>query len=223
MSGRLQALVLVGCAIVLVALAMPTIEMARRQARQMQSNNNLKQLGLAFHNYLDTYKRFPLGADFDDLGPKHDWFTRLMPYIEASSLYNRIDMNVAWEHPFNSHLFQREYGCVINPQIDWRATAEGYALLHYFGNPNIVHRNSQIKLVDLPAGQSQSWLASEIGEGFQPWGYPFNWRSLSQTVSSQIQQPTLWKGAIQVCRADGSVKNRWLLSKVCYPIAQFPV
>ncbi len=205
MSGRLQALVLVVCCILLLALAMPNIEMGRQAARQMQSKNNLKQLGLAFHNYLATHKRFPLGADFDDLGPKHGWFTRLMPYIEASSLYNRINMDVAWEHPFNSYLFQRQYGCVLNPQIDWRATAEGYGLLHYFGNPSIVHRNSQVKQDDLTSGLSNSWLVSEIGEGFQPWGYPFNWRSLSQTVASQSREPTLWKEAIQICRADGSV------------------
>lgn len=205
MSRRLQILVLVVCGILLLAIALPPIETGRQAARQMQSRNNLKQLGLALYSYHDTYRHFPLGADADALGPKHGWFTRLMPYIEASSLYNRIDMNVAWEHPFNGHLFQREYGCVFNPQFDWRATREGYGLLHYTGNPSIVHRNSQVRQDDLTAGLGHSWLVSEIGEDFHPWGYPFNWRTLSQTVASQSQRPTLWQGALQVCRADGSV------------------
>lgn len=205
MSGRWQILVLVACGILLLAIALPFVETARRTARQMGSSNNLKQLGLAFYNYHDTHRHFPLGADADDQGPKHGWYTRLMPYIEASSLYSRIDKNVGWEHPFNSHVFQHEYGCAFNPQVDWRATDEGYGLLHYMGNPSIVHRNSQVRQDDLTAGLSHSWLVSEIGEGFHPWGYPFNWRTLSQTAVSQTQNPTLWNGALQVCRADGSI------------------
>lgn len=85
MSGRLQILVLVACGILLLAIAFPSIEIGRQAARQMQSHNNLKQLGLAFHSYLDTYRQFPLGADADDLGPKHGWYTRLMPYIVERS------------------------------------------------------------------------------------------------------------------------------------------
>lgn len=187
-------------------MLLPWMEQGRQSARRMQSANNLKQLALAFANYEAAFRRFPIGADEDASGAKHGWYTRLMPYIEASSLYNRVNFDLPWDHPFNSFLFKREYGFAINPQIDWIATSDSFGLLHYFGNPRIVHRDSNVKISDLSAGTNHTWIGSAIGQRFHPWGYPFNWRSLSQIVSDQNSEPTLWQGAIQICYADGSLR-----------------
>ena len=60
---------------------------ARQDARRLQSKNNLKQLGLAFHNYHDVYKQFPIGAYVRPDGTAiHGWIIRLVPYLESSPL-----------------------------------------------------------------------------------------------------------------------------------------
>lgn len=206
MSRAWRWFVLSTCLLFLASLLLPWMEQGRQSARRMQSANNLKQLALAFANYEASFRRFPIGADEDENGAKHGWYTRLMPYTEASSLYDRVDFNLPWDHPFNSFLFKREYGFAINPQIDWKATSDSFGLLHYFGNPRVVHRNSNVQISDLSAGTNHTWIGSEIGQRFHPWGYPFNWRRLSQIVSDQKSSQTLWYGAIQICYADGSTR-----------------
>lgn len=197
--------VLIVCLLLLAGLLLPFMEQARKAARKMQSENNLKWLGLAFANYNDTYRHYPIGADGDSDEAKHGWYTRLMPYIESSSLYVRIDQDFPWDHLFNAHLFQRAYGPSLNPQIDWKFTSESYGLLHYFGNPRIVHRNNSVREEELSTGLSHTWIGSEINQRFQPWGYPFNWRSLTEIAAEQHAKPILWNGEFQVCYADNSV------------------
>ncbi len=61
-------------------------------ARFTQSKNNLKQIGLALHNYHDTVDALPRGGTYDEAGrPLHSWQTFLLPYVEEQPLYDNID------------------------------------------------------------------------------------------------------------------------------------
>ncbi len=199
--------VLVVACSILLTLLLIAVRQARMATRRMASSNNLKQLGLGMLNYQAAYKKFPIGADFDSRGAKHGWFTRICPYLEASSLYNRIDQRFGWEHPLNNYLFKVDYSCGQNPQIAWTSTTEGFGLTHYMANPNVVHRSSAVREADLLHGASQTWLVSEIGQRFQPWGYPFNWRSMESIVTDQRADKPLWCGVFQFVYADGSVRE----------------
>jgi len=87
-----ELLVVIAIIGVLVALLLPAVQQAREAARRMQCTNNLKQFGLAVHNYADTYNVFPPkrsgppGCDFGNGGFGSGWM-RLMPFYEQSALY----------------------------------------------------------------------------------------------------------------------------------------
>ncbi len=97
-----ELLTVIGIIGLLVALLLPSVQMAREAARRMQCQNNLKQIGLAIHNYHDAYSHFPSGymSRFDssgnDLGPGWGWAAAILPELEQSALYDQIryDRNI---------------------------------------------------------------------------------------------------------------------------------
>src|SRR5580693_8105777 len=100
----IELLVVIAIIAVLVSMLLPAVQQAREAARRSQCRNNLKQIGLALHNYEGSYRVFPPGyVDFNfnpnntpdtDLGPGWGWATFLLPYMDQSPLYNQINFNV---------------------------------------------------------------------------------------------------------------------------------
>ena len=98
-----ELLVVIAIIGILVGLLLPAVQAAREAARRMQCSNNLKQLGLAMHNYHDAYNRFPMSAtakrdvtglnptSYRDLGWSTTWTMAILPYIEQGNLWNRWD------------------------------------------------------------------------------------------------------------------------------------
>lgn len=76
---------------ILIALLLPAVQQARAAARRTQCQNNLKQIGLALHNYHDTARCFPFGLG--GTGPKYSALSQLLPYFEQSNLYSDIDFS----------------------------------------------------------------------------------------------------------------------------------
>ncbi|MCL6504441.1 MAG: DUF1559 domain-containing protein [Pirellulales bacterium] len=103
-----ELLVVIAIIGVLVALLLPAVQAAREAARRASCNNNLKQLGVALHNYHDAYNRLPMnyivwdntqGGNGDLRG---SYLVRLLPYIEQGGpLYERIDFRV-WNFDQNN-------------------------------------------------------------------------------------------------------------------------
>lgn len=88
-----ELLVVIAIIGVLIALLLPAVQQAREAARRMQCTNNEKQLGLALHNYHDTYNAFP--AAWIHRGPagsaNYGWATSILPFIEQAPLYDALE------------------------------------------------------------------------------------------------------------------------------------
>ena len=84
---------------ILIALLLPAVQAAREAARRMQCANNMKQIGLALHNYLAAYNAFPPGewrwstvqASRGSSGTAGNWATAILPYLELQTLYDQLD------------------------------------------------------------------------------------------------------------------------------------
>jgi prepilin-type N-terminal cleavage/methylation domain-containing protein len=96
----IELLVVIAIIAVLIALLLPAVQQAREAARRTQCKNNLKQIGLAFHNYHDTHSVLPpqgtndgvtLVAPITPLPPSFSWGTFILPFIDQAPLYNQIN------------------------------------------------------------------------------------------------------------------------------------
>jgi prepilin-type N-terminal cleavage/methylation domain-containing protein len=89
----IELLVVIAIIAILIALLLPAVQQAREAARRAQCKNNLKQLGLALHNYESSHSAFPLGrVNYPKVFSAH---AQLLPYLDGSNLYNLIDFNTA--------------------------------------------------------------------------------------------------------------------------------
>jgi len=100
----IELLVVIAIIASLIALLLPAVQQAREAARRTQCRNNLRQLGLAMHNYHENHRSFPPGviARTDDLSKGlHSGLTLMLPMLDQSTIYNRYNFNLPWSVPAN--------------------------------------------------------------------------------------------------------------------------
>ena len=103
----IELLVVIAIIAILIALLLPAVQQAREAARRSQCQNNLKQLGLAMHNYHDTANTLPPGNIYHGTshpqahlpytanGPAWGWVLHLLPMLDAANVYNIVDLNTS--------------------------------------------------------------------------------------------------------------------------------
>jgi hypothetical protein len=102
---------------VLTGLLLPAVQAAREAARRMQSANNLKQIGLAIHNYESAYKRLPKRAAKDSEGkPLFSWRVELLPFLEEIELYNEFRRDEPWDSEHNIKLLEKMPAAFRHPK-----------------------------------------------------------------------------------------------------------
>lgn len=151
-----ELLVVIAIIGILVALLLPAVQSAREAARRMSCSNNLKQLGLALHNYHDTFKEFPPekimrrrptgelfcqpgGSQQWDADPGN-WAILILPYVEQKNQYEMINWRLQYNQGPNTPVFRMSYpfyNCPSN--IKRKMVGAGIPGWSFAGNTEITH------------------------------------------------------------------------------------
>ena len=99
----IELLVVIAIIAVLIALLLPAVQQAREAARRSACKNNLKQIGLALHNYHETFKQLPNGNNWVAGQDTWDWRNRsahvmILPYVDQAPLYAKYDMSQFYDY-----------------------------------------------------------------------------------------------------------------------------
>ncbi|MBM4088106.1 MAG: DUF1559 domain-containing protein, partial [Planctomycetes bacterium] len=181
LTGVLTIVVVIG---ILIGLLLPATQMARESSRRMSCSNNLKQIGMALHNYHDVYKQFPPAT----IGP-HDvprerqfsWIVALLPFLEQQGMYDALRLDLPWDHPHNAGLlrmYRPPVMCPSDPAV--QTTQEGYARTSYAavtgsnftdgpGSPEgVIGTERGLKVSEITDGTGDTIMVAEVTDG-GPW------------------------------------------------------
>jgi len=178
-SGMMVVLMVVGgafgifviCGGILLALLLPAVQSAREAARRTQCMNNLKQIGLALHNYHDEFNTFPPAFVADASGkPMHSWRVLILPYLDQRSLYNEYDFSEPWDGPNNSRLLSRMPRVFACPSDPNPGTTTAYAGV--LGEQCVFRGTQPVRITDISDGTSNTLLVGEAVGAKIPWMKP---------------------------------------------------
>ena len=193
---------------ILAVIFVPAVQQARTAAKRDVAANHLKQIGLAAHNYHDTYLSFPFAAG--DLGEGKNplnFHAGILPFMEQGRLYQRIDHNKPWTDPANKGVYTTQIAGYLSPEYEVTTTADGYAATHFVPSSRFYshERNRPLRIGDVSDGTSNTLLAGGIDAGFPAWGDPGNPRDPADGFAGG---PVAFggDGGATMLLADGSVR-----------------
>ncbi len=116
----IELLVVIAIIAILVSLLLPAVQTAREAARRTQCTNNLKQVGIAIHNFHDQKKKLPSGGRPPESSTiRAGVFIYLLPFIDQKGLWDRYDVSVSWGHANNTTVTKARilaYECPSSPK-----------------------------------------------------------------------------------------------------------
>jgi prepilin-type processing-associated H-X9-DG protein len=156
---------------VLFALFVPAIAAARRAAARLQSQNNLKQIGLACHNYHDSFSLFPPGND----GNNFSAAAYLLPYLEQDNLFRQINFEKPMTDKVNETVRKTPVKVYLNPQDPQKAVTDQYGATNYLfsagslhalkENDGVFYHTSRLSLAAITDGTSNTIMTGETLKG----------------------------------------------------------
>ena len=194
----------IGTLAVLLALLLPAVQAAREAARRMQCANNLRQVGLAMHNYHTMYGHLPTAAITDPQGqPLLSWRVTILPLMNKQSLYNKFKLDETWDSPHNQALLAEMpniYHCPSDPPAVDQTTTR-YQVLTGPGTLFEGEKGTQVR--EITDGTSNTLLVVEATRPV-PWTKP---EDLPAGPGQAIPAfGSIHPGGFQALFADGAVR-----------------
>lgn len=185
----IELLVVIAIIAILISLLLPAVQQAREAARRTQCKNNLKQLGLALHNYHDVHGSFPPGyfarnVSATDMaaaetGPGFAWGVAILPFLDQQNLFNEIDFTLDAEDAANLPSGQtvlNGFLCPTDPAprvfalpSGTELAASNYVGIYGYGSVSmapgsgtgVFYRNSSTRIRDITDGTSNTICIGE--------------------------------------------------------------
>lgn len=186
----------------LTGLLLPAVQSARFSARSMQSMNNLKQLGLAMHNFESAYKSLPAaGGVGDDGRAMLSWRVAVLPFIGEQQLYQRFNLDEPWDSEQNLALLEEMPAVYKHPN---RNTPPGHTVyMAPISEMTMLQAAEPTRFGEITDGLSNTIMLLETSEELAvPWTAP-------QDYELDIEDPTAGlfvKGILNILMGDGSVR-----------------
>jgi prepilin-type processing-associated H-X9-DG protein len=153
-----------------VGLLLPAVQKVRDAAGRAQSQNNLKQIGLALHNYHDVNAALPPAAICDKRGkPRLSWRVAILPYLEQENLYKQFKLDEPWDSEHNKKLIGAMPKTYALPTAPLKPGETYYRAL--VGNGAAFETIRGTRFADFTDGLSNTLLVVEAAEGV-PWTKP---------------------------------------------------
>ena len=196
---------------VLVALLLPAVQAGREAARRVECSNNLKQIGLALHNYHDTFGCFPPAVITDEDGfPRYSWRVAILPFMDKESLYDSYDPDVSWDDPANSQVRMAVVPCYQCPSDErYLPNTTNYVMITGEGTVGGLP-NETTKIRDVADGLANTILVVEIADSFIEWSEPSDLSIDELTMLLNDPQGTgpgsHHPGGLNVLYCDGTVE-----------------
>ncbi|HEV3256411.1 MAG TPA: DUF1559 domain-containing protein [Gemmataceae bacterium] len=227
----IELLVVISIIGVLMGLLLPAVEKVRQAADRIKCANNLKQMGLACHNYHDSHRSFPPGyvatAPYPDTTPGWGWGAFLLPFLEQSNLYGQIDLSQPLQKSTIIQTMIPLYLCPSDtppaaafPITDWTLTTIAMAAPSSYaatvgsdasdvadptGN-GVFYRNSRTRIADITDGTSNTVL---IGD--RAWSQTHGiWAGAPNGGMTRAGAQNPWPNATAPAAALGLAHNNWL-------------
>jgi prepilin-type N-terminal cleavage/methylation domain-containing protein/prepilin-type processing-associated H-X9-DG protein len=139
----IELLVVIAIIAILIGLLLPAVQKVRAAAARIQCANNMKQLGLALHNYHSANNGFPAANLSPSSGVNHSWATLILPYIEQDNLFRQYNFGANWSAAANdSGVIQTQIKQFICPSApSGRVAANNRAVLDYPAISELVRPN----------------------------------------------------------------------------------
>ncbi len=189
---------------VAMSMVLPAVQKVREAANRMNSQNNLKWIGLAMHNFHDTYGHLPPPAIYGKDGkPLLSWRVAILPFIEQDALSKEFKLDEPWDSPHNKKLLARMPNTYIHPAAPTKEPYTTYYQVFTGKDALFIGRNKLRLGPDVPDGVSNTLLAVEAAEAV-PWTKPED--LVYDTKKPLPKLGTIFPAGTNVLFCDGSVR-----------------